>query len=264
MVIETNEYGFKRANIEAICATGRSSKKAAASDDHIGEKGFGFKSVFSVSDEVRIQSGLWSFCFQHRRGEDGLGMITPLDIDPEVLPLGVTTRITLRYSVEAKQEYTRLLEAIQDLPHSTIIFLQRLQTIHINITDLDNQYKKTSFTKRYDSKPSLRCTLTQSMEAGGTRNSESCTYLLFRTTKGNMPPHERRQGRTEAKIELAFPIDPATGQPKLSEQGQHVFAYLPLQRLAQVQVSIQNPSPDRSNIMQTVPDPVGLCYFCQS
>ena len=51
-----------------------------------------------------------------------------------------------------------------------------------------------------------------------------------------MPWHERRQGRTEAKVELAFPFDSITQQPKLSEQGQHVFAFLPVQRLAQLQV----------------------------
>lgn len=58
LIVEINEDGFKRKNIEAICATGRSSKKATEDDDHIGEKGFGFKLVFSIADEVKIQSGL--------------------------------------------------------------------------------------------------------------------------------------------------------------------------------------------------------------
>ncbi|KAF1351570.1 hypothetical protein EJ07DRAFT_159316 [Lizonia empirigonia] len=64
--IETNEDGFTRANVEAICATGKSSKKASATEDFTGEKGFGFKSVFSIAEEVRIQSGVWSFRFEHR------------------------------------------------------------------------------------------------------------------------------------------------------------------------------------------------------
>ena len=42
-IVETNEDGFTRANVEAICATGKSSKKTSALDNHIGEKGFGFK-----------------------------------------------------------------------------------------------------------------------------------------------------------------------------------------------------------------------------
>lgn len=51
-----------------------------------------------------------------------------------------------------------------------------------------------------------------------------------------MPFHERRQGRSQAEIELAFPVDSETRQPKLSETGQYVSAFLPIQRLAQLQV----------------------------
>jgi hypothetical protein len=60
-VVETNEDGFSRANIEAICAMGEISKKASDTDDRIGEKGFGFKSVFSIADEVTVQSGYGLF-----------------------------------------------------------------------------------------------------------------------------------------------------------------------------------------------------------
>lgn len=235
LIVETNEDGFKRSNIEAICATGRSSKKSTAADKQIGEKGFGFKAVFSIADEVHIQSGLWSFCFKHRRGEDGLGMVTPLDESPDDLPAGVTTRITLRYSEEARAEYSRLLEAIQDLPNTTILFLQRLQTFQVNVTDRDGRRVKTIFTKKYG--PGRRsCVLGCSKIEGNTTNREVCKYRLFRTIKHGMPFHERRQGRSQAEVELAFPIDPDTCQPKLSETGQYVSAFLPLQRLAQIQV----------------------------
>jgi hypothetical protein len=237
LVVETNEDGFKRANIEAICATGRSSKKAVVNDDHIGEKGFGFKSVFAIADNVRIQSGLWSFYFAHRRTEDGLGMVTPLDISPELLPEGVTTRITLRYSDEARQEFARLVEALKELPDTTILFLQKLQTIHINLPELVGQSEKRIIKRQYSTSP-LQCNITRLQEFGKLKTSEICTYLLFRSIKRNMPPHDLREGRSEAKVELAFPIDPNTRQPKLSERGQHVFAYLPVQRLYQLPVGI--------------------------
>ena len=236
LIVETNEDGFSRANIEAICATGKSSKKGLETDNHIGEKGFGFKSVFSIADEVRIQSGLWSFYFVHRRGEDGLGMVTPLDASPESLPEGVTTRITLRYSEEAKQEYSRLVEAVKDLPDTMILFLQRLLTIHINITGPDTPCEKTTFTKSYNISRS-QCTIAGSRQCNDSTESSKCTYFMFSQMRRNMPSHDRRKNRKEAKIELAFPIDPTTQQPKLSEMGQHVFAYLPLQRLSQIQVS---------------------------
>jgi hypothetical protein len=259
-ILETNEDGFKRANIQAICATGKSSKKITDTDDQIGEKGFGFKSVFSVADDVQVQSGLWSFRLKHQKGQDGLGMVTPLDAVPEALPAGVTTRITLRYSDEAKQEFSRLLEAIQDLPDTTILFLQRLRSIHIEISKSVFQVEKISYAKQYRT-TQTRCMITCSREVGFTKNEEKCAYLLFGTTRQNMPSHERRPGRTEARIELAFPIDPDTEQPRLSDMGQHVFAYLPLQRLSQIQVAIFCSTKEPSDIDLTVSDSIRLHYF---
>jgi hypothetical protein len=227
LIVETNEDGFQRANIDAICATGKSSKKASGNHDHIGEKGFGFKSVFSVADEVQVQSGLWSFRFSHYRGEDGLGMVTPLDMPPATLPRGVTTRITMQYSDEAQREYLKLVEAIHELPDTIIIFLHRLRAIHIDIIGADGQREKRTLNKSYDAEP-LRCTVKISQELSNTITTEECTYLMYRRTKSGMPHHALRKDRSEARIELAFPVDPITQLPKLSTLGQHVFAYLPL------------------------------------
>ncbi|USP74759.1 hypothetical protein yc1106_02033 [Curvularia clavata] len=250
-VIETNELGFKRDNVEAICATGRSSKKASVEDDHIGEKGFGFKSVFSIADEVYIQSGWWSFCFKHRKGENGLGMVTPLDAEPNVLPEGVTTRISLKYSEEARHDYHRLVEAVRELPDTTILFLQRLRKIHINILDDTEQYEETTISKQYDLGNRM-CTIERHQVSENVNKHEICRYHLFRNTVQNMPLDERRKGRNEARIELAFPFDSITEQPELSEQGQHVFAFLPLQRLAQLQFLIHSDfitSASRENVL---------------
>lgn len=61
-----NEIGFTKANVRAITAIGESTKKKLmdterSSDNLIGEKGVGFKSVFAVADKVSIYSG--DFCF---------------------------------------------------------------------------------------------------------------------------------------------------------------------------------------------------------
>jgi hypothetical protein len=144
-------------------------------DDQIEEKGFGFKSVFSVAEEVQVQSGLWSFCLRHRKGEDGLGMDTPLDAVPDDLLADVTTRITLRYSEEAKQGYARLLEALLYLPDTTILFLQRLRSIHVEVVQSAFQYEKTSYTKQYGT-ARTQCTITRSKEAGFTIHMQSIIY----------------------------------------------------------------------------------------
>ncbi|KAJ4318583.1 hypothetical protein N0V94_004361 [Neodidymelliopsis sp. IMI 364377] len=239
VIVETNEDGFTRANVEAICATGKSSKKASQDDDHIGEKGFGFKAVFSIAEEVHIQSGLWSFGFKHSKGQRGLGMVTPLDIPPEVLPSDATTRMTLRYSSQAKNQYSRLIGAVRDLPHTMIMFLQRIRTFHIAITTSDGQCERSSTSRKYTPFKS-RCTITKSHGKSYVTEMETWTYLLFRGIETDLPADERRKNRTEAKIELAFPIDSLTEQPKVSHMGQHVFAYLPLQRLSQIQFVIQS------------------------
>ncbi|KAF2680362.1 hypothetical protein K458DRAFT_94472 [Lentithecium fluviatile CBS 122367] len=240
-IVETNEDGFTRANVEAICATGESSKKASALDDHIGEKGFGFKSVFSIADEVHIQSGLWSFRFLHRRGDDGLGMVTPLDATAEALPGGVTTRMTLTLSKTARKDHKRLLDAISDLPDTTIFFLQRLSRLEIHVIEADSMVRKTVIAKFpgiFGASPSIQRTFEQS-GAEASRKLEESKYHVFSYTVDSMPEHERREGRSQAKIDLAFPVT-SDGQPKLSDVGQHAFAYLPVQRVSQLQFLIQS------------------------
>lgn len=239
-VVETNEDGFTRANVEAICATGKSSKTASAVDDHIGEKGFGFKSVFSVADEVQIQSGVWSFYFKHRRGDDGLGMVTPLD-GQFGAESQVGTRITLKLSEAARTEYQRFLDAVADVPDTTLFFLQKLKMIRINITRPNSSSSETREIRKRVRSSGRKVVLTRTTRrpTGGiaTAVTEESVYHVFSHTVWRMPQDDRRRGRTWAKVELAFPVNEADKQPKLSELGQHVFAYLPLQRLPQVQVS---------------------------
>lgn len=81
IVLDSNEDGFSKEHVKAICSTGDSTKTAA--EGYIGEKGIGFKSVFKVAKKVHIQSEPYSFSFEHTRdsSDDGLGMVTPLDED---------------------------------------------------------------------------------------------------------------------------------------------------------------------------------------
>lgn len=262
LIVETNELGFTRSNIEAICATGKSSKKVLGDDNHIGEKGFGFKSVFAIAEEVQIQSGLWAFCFNHSKGEDGLGMVTPLDASSEILPSDVTTRLTLRYSEEAKQDYSRLVDAAKELPDTMIMFLQELRNIHINITTSDGRSHRTTYNKEYNF-TRTECFITRSLRADYRAEDKKIRYLLFSKKQRRLPAHEERKHRTKATIELAFPIDPTTQQPKLSQLGQYAFAFLPLQRLPQVQVSNSCLSPGCPVDDVAVSNPIRFHHLCE-
>jgi HSP90 family molecular chaperone len=241
-IIETNEDGFTRANVKAICATGKSSKKASELDDHIGEKGFGFKSVFAVAKKVHIQSGVWSFCFEHSQGQDGLGMVTPLDASPTPLAENITTRITLMLADNGHAAYEKLVNAIEDLPNTVIFFLQKLENLTIRIEQSDGRIESTMIRKTRE--PTLQIVhLSREKQCfqGSNEKLSSLTersdYHVVTHMIEKMPEDERRTGRHTAFVQLAFPVDAVTQEPKLSRIGQHVFAYLPLQRLSQLNVS---------------------------
>ena len=63
IVTEYNEVGFTRGNIRSITAIGESTKTHLMNQDaaKIGEKGVGFKTIFSIASEVRIHSGMYHF-----------------------------------------------------------------------------------------------------------------------------------------------------------------------------------------------------------
>lgn len=244
--METNEDGFTRANVEAICATGKSSKKASTLDDHIGEKGFGFKSVFGIADEVHIQSRIWSFRFEHRQGENGLGMVTPLDAPFEILPAGVTTRITLTLSSSTRREHQRLIKEVANFPDTTIFFLQRLAKISFHTTRAGLQTSEVTIRRRPASSKGqvniIREEKRQEEQGQVFEQIEESTYHVFTHEVTDMPKDDRRSGRRTAKIDLAFPVDAQTRGPKLSKSGQHVFAYLPLRQLNKLPVSYSSTS----------------------
>ena len=99
---------------------------------------------------VRIQSGFWSFYFEHHEGQDGLGMITPLEIPPESLPEGITTRITLTFIQEPANIFTQLVEEMEALPDTVTVFLQTIKELEFIVTKPDSQ--RVSTTIRADVK----------------------------------------------------------------------------------------------------------------
>ncbi|KAF2001815.1 hypothetical protein P154DRAFT_574818 [Amniculicola lignicola CBS 123094] len=242
LVIETNEDGFTRANVEAICATGKSSKKASTQDDYIRERGFGFKSIFAVADQVRIQSGIWSFRFEHRQGDQGLGMVTPLETEPETLSSWCTTKITLKLHTEGDR--LKSCDAITELPDTTLFFLQRLRKLGIYTRQDDvTVCVLVSKTITKSGLPSSgRVTIESQLRNITTsyRKTEKSVYHVFSHIISKMPSDARRPGRKETEVVLGFPTDAATEQPRISALGQHNFAYLPLQRLPQFQFLVQS------------------------
>lgn len=81
LVLSNNEIGFTEDNISAICKVGASSK-AEDKQHHIGEKGIGFKSVFSVSNAPEIHSNGFHFRFDRTEPTNLLGYVVPTWCEP--------------------------------------------------------------------------------------------------------------------------------------------------------------------------------------
>lgn len=57
IILTYNETGFTPFNVFAITGIAEAAKNTSSTQNQIGEKGIGFKSVFGVSDKVLIRSG---------------------------------------------------------------------------------------------------------------------------------------------------------------------------------------------------------------
>ena len=95
MWVLNNEVGFSAADVRSLCDVGKSTKKFNA--ELIGEKGIGFKSVFSISDRPLIVSAGFSFQFDATAGSDGnvngLGYVLPHWVESQDVPCQVHIRL---------------------------------------------------------------------------------------------------------------------------------------------------------------------------
>jgi cbb3-type cytochrome oxidase cytochrome c subunit len=131
-----------------------------------------------------------------------------------------------------------LLDAVADMPETTVLFLRKLHKIHIVSTASNAQVTETIFERQDHGLPRTLAVLKRSQLSAHESVIDESSYVCYSCAINNMPKDERRNGRKSALVELAFPIDQVTKQPKLNELGQHVFAFLPLQRLPQIQVRL--------------------------
>jgi hypothetical protein len=132
---------FKSTDITSLCQVGRSSKQAG---DSIGYLGVGFKSVFLISDRVRVTSGGYSFGFdkavvEARWGDRLPWQLIPLEAPPlpEVrAPWSTGFEISLENSGSDILHRLRSEVAPDELRPRVILFLKTLNRIEIQF-DLD-------------------------------------------------------------------------------------------------------------------------------
>ena len=175
---------------------------------------------------MHIQSGPFSFAFQHKFGDSGLGMVTPFFDEFEDLPSGIRSRISLeliRFS-----DFAGLVKDFEGLPDSLLIFLSKLKSITINVMNASNELiSKTVYAYEYNS-DSHRGALTERRLIEGKDIQTAQYFHITKRTLTKLPTDEARPMTDQAEVVLAFPLDQQS-IPIIEQQ--HVFAFLPVRKV---------------------------------
>jgi hypothetical protein len=212
LVLANNEVGFAEENITAICRVGDSTKSKNKAEN-IGEKGIGFKSVFSVSNAPEIHSNGYHFRFDRTKESNLLGYVVPHWCEPptDVRPDGTTIILPATPGVEFDST------TLADLDARVLLFLNKLRQLTLEFGGVRSVYR------RIDRKGAslLR---TESTSDDGKAESEELRYVRVSKSISVEPHHAdiKRPNITATAVVLAFPIDKA-GEA-LPEQSSYVFA----------------------------------------
>lgn len=218
LVLSNNEVGFNEENISAICKVGASSK-AKNKLHHIGEKGIGFKSVFSVSDAPEIHSNGYHFRFDRTKPEDLLGYVIPTwcDVAPEARP-GVTTIV-----LPASPKYRFDASTLADLDARVLLFLNQLQQLTLVQEEGRRSYRRLDHKGVSD-------LITAATSPDGEVTEGRLRYVrVTETFDMSGVPDEKRPDVKTSSVVLAFPVE-SSGEARL-EPSSYVFAYLPIRQI---------------------------------
>jgi hypothetical protein len=223
ITVDSNEDGFTAENVKSICRINASTKIRTESQHYIGEKGIGFKSVFMVASKVAIQSGPFSFFFEHKPGDSGMGMITPEYFEPEEGLRKPLTRMTL--TLLDTLDHADLLSQFDALPDTLLLFVSNLRSIKVAKYGPAGELLDSTIYSCDIDDVRRRARL---LKICGCRNEppeETSTYYhVTRKTLYNLPKDEQRDFNT-AEVVLAFPLD-SDNVPVIKRQD--VYAYLPI------------------------------------
>ncbi|KAL7954137.1 hypothetical protein V8C34DRAFT_320194 [Trichoderma compactum] len=217
IIIECNEDGFEPKNLKAICAVGQSSK-SGVQKGYVGEKGIGFKSVFMAASKVHIESGHFSFFFQHKRGDQGLGMISPVWEEPQNDQPYPGTRMALElgdgYNPIPSFQYQIILDQFNSLNESILIFMRNIEEIRISIfDDEENLERSNTFSRERINEHLIR--LTKVSETAIGMDSSFRDYYIFKHTIDGLDKNvnrtyseyeEKTKAYASAEIVLGFPL----------------------------------------------------------
>jgi hypothetical protein len=148
--------GFDPDGLKAVCQQGQSPKDPR---QQIGFMGIGFKSMFEISDNVRIHSNGYHFGFSidDEDEDDGLDAVTPHWVPEEppeprtVKQKEYTTRIVASIKNESDDGVEQIKQALEEdnLSPSVFLFLDSLSEIEIRSRQ-DTSFSRSLYGGRVD------------------------------------------------------------------------------------------------------------------
>lgn len=216
LIIQNNEIGFNRENVEAICAVGETTKKKA--QGYIGEKGIGFKSVFRVTDNPHIFSNGYHFRLPKFDEETGLRYIVPQWIDTLPNDLDFSETHIILPLTKDNFRYEEIEKMLQDIEPEVVLFLSKIQEIRIETDSGDN----LTILKDNSAHPEVRIIVEEKKQGDFFSNSENFLLCTKCFDKPFNISHEKRDGIEKRDVSIAFPLD------HKSKAVGKIFAYLPV------------------------------------
>ncbi len=215
LVVVNNENGFSAKDVDSLCSLGDSTK--AGDKTKTGEKGIGFKSVFSVSDSPEIHSNGFHFRFDRTKGSNLLGFIVPAWI--EVGPDAVDGHTAIVLPARPNSRFD--LDRLHGLDPNLLLFLRQLRQIEVNELGMFKSFERVD-------RDGLSVLRLLRRSPGEKQAVEQNQYL---TTEFSVAMEsvveEKRPDIDKTDIVLAFPVSESyEAQPDI--EGSKLYAFLPV------------------------------------
>ncbi len=136
LVLVNNEVGFAEKHVRALCDVGKSSK--AKKSGYIGEKGIGFKSVFTVSSAPEIHSNGYHFRFDRTNEANLLGYVVPMWCGT----IDETSDNATTIILPAKDGFKFSPETVEDLDSRLLLFLSKVRELRLEHADAKVTYRR--------------------------------------------------------------------------------------------------------------------------
>ena len=227
LMLLNNEKGFSEKNIVAICDVGQTTK-GKHKQGYIGQKGIGFKSIFTVTDKPEVHSAGYHICFDAKSGP--IGYILPHWLDEDQWPMvpninvrGVNlqnekwrTKIVLPLKDRTEQEKHKsrsLTASFRDIHPSLLLFLNRLKSLVV-INEITHEKRIISRTDIAKDVIEIK------------NNQEIERWLV--TRKRLRVPESLNPDIESTEIAIAYPLKQREDLIRSRLPKQEVFAFLPL------------------------------------